>query len=145
MSPTTLISMPNRPHPLPLIPHLPVFSITHLTREHHLQTHKVPLQNSPPSKRWKFKLQMSLSFRFHITLPKLLQPARWKLKLKRSPPTPIIPVTPNYGLMKTPTTTQTTRDPPPSYYLPQYDPQSCDMSRMFDKPTASSSNRSRLS
>src|SRR5882757_11431069 len=98
--PMTLVSTPNRPCPPPLIPHLPVFLITHLAREHHLQTHKPPPQNSPPPKRWKFKLQMSLSFQFHITLPKPLQPTRWKSKLKRSPPTLIIPVTPNYGLTK---------------------------------------------
>src|SRR6267154_4331048 len=46
-SPTTLISMPNRLCPPPLIPYLLVFLITHLAREHHLQTHKVHLQNSP--------------------------------------------------------------------------------------------------
>src|SRR6267154_2850639 len=140
MSPTTLISTQNWPRPLPLIPHLSVFSITRLDREHHLQTHEAPLQNSPCSKKRKFKLRMSLSFQFHITHPKLPQPPKWKSRSKQSPPMPIILVMPNYEIMKTLTMTLTTRDPPPSYYLPQYSLPSHDASRMFDKPTAYSSN-----
>src|SRR6266699_6900565 len=107
----------------PLIPrsiHLPVFSVSHTEVRHHHQTTNL---DSPPQKRWKFKLQMSLSFRVRLSLPRAFQ--KWKSRMKPPPLDPIIPVTPNYELMKMLTTSPTPEDRPPSYHLPRYMPPCC--------------------
>src|SRR6266576_1719303 len=107
----------------PLIPqaiHLPVFSVAHTEVRRH---HQTTTSNSPPPKRWKFKLQMSLSFRVRLSLPKAFQ--KWKSRMKSPPLDPIIPVMPNYELMKTPTMSPMPEDHPPSYHLPRYTSHCC--------------------
>jgi hypothetical protein len=112
---TNTSSMPERPR---VIPHLPVFLITRPAT-----APPSPMQEPTPTSRhprkWRFKLQMSLTFRCHMSLPKILSPSKWLSKPPR--PVPIIPVMPNYELMKTPTTPWT-EDRPPSYHLQPYTP-----------------------
>jgi hypothetical protein len=124
--------MPERPR---VIPHLPVFLITRRAT-----APPSPMQEPTPTshhpRKWRFKLQMSLTFRCHMSLPKIPSPSKWMSKQPR--PVPIIPVTPNYELMKTPTTPWT-EDRPPSYHLQPYTPPRPDVSRMCDKANASSS------
>src|SRR6266699_6109104 len=85
------------PSLIPRSIHLPVFSVSHTEVRRHHQTMN---SDSPPPKRWKFKLQMSLSFRVRLSLPKAFQ--KWKLRMKLPPLDPIILVTPNFKLMKMP-------------------------------------------
>ena len=87
---------------------------------------------------------MSLSFRCRLSLPSI-PPPKWKWRSKQSPPIPIIPVTPNYEIAKTPLdhpAPPPAEDRPPSYHLPTYCPPRRDANRMFAKPTASSSTPS---
>src|SRR6266576_653519 len=95
--------------------HLPVFSVSHTKVRCHHQTH-IPTSNSPPPKRWKFKLQMSLSFWVCLSLPKAFQ--KWKLRTKPPPLDPIIPVMPNFEIMKTPMMSPMQENHPLFYHLP---------------------------
>ncbi len=100
--------------------HIPVFSVSHNVTRHHHQRPTTLTPTSPPPKRWKFKLQMSLLFQIHLSHPKGFP--RWMWNSKPPPPTLIILVMPNYDLMKTLTMSPTQEDCPPSYHLPPYTP-----------------------
>jgi hypothetical protein len=142
-------------NPLPCvqiqIPHHPVFSITHHAREPPLPTPGNPLMNQRPLQRWKFKLNVTLSFQCHLSLPTLPSLTSWRWKACRPPPPiPIIPVTPNYKLMKTlitPPENYLGMDPesrPPSYHIQQYYPSPCNNNNpTSNKSMASSSQPSR--
>jgi hypothetical protein len=132
---TNTFPPPIVPERLRVIPHLPVFLITRHTDTPPSPTQEPTLTSRHPRK-WRFKLQMSLTFRCHMSLPKVQSLSKWRSKQPR--PIPIIPVTPNYELMKTPMTPWT-EDRPPSYHLQPYTPPRPDVSRMCDKANASSS------
>jgi hypothetical protein len=125
--------MVNYCSPLPRIqvqiPHHLVFSITRHAREPPLPTPENPPMNQRPPRRWKLKLHIALSFRCHLSLPTLPLLTSWRLRAHRPPPpTPIIPVTPNYELMKTlimPSENYLGTNPesrPPSYHMQPYRP-----------------------
>jgi len=131
-SPPSDLAMPIREHSRPFmhVPHLPVLTVT--------RTRPPPQDpNSPPPKKWKFRLRMSLSFRCHLSLPRIPPPSKWRSKQPR--PTPIIPVDPHYDLMKTPLTTPPVPESPPSYNLQTYEPPRRDPTRMWAAKTGSCS------
>jgi hypothetical protein len=130
VTPTATYDPPTASHHNPLphiqiqIPHYLVFSITRHAREPPLPTPGNPPMNQRPPQRWKFKLNVTLSFRCHLSLLTLPSLTSWRWKAHRPPPpTPIIPVTPNYELMKTPIAPPENylgTDPesqPPSYHI----------------------------
>ena len=135
----TIPSTPTTPRRTWRPTHRPVFWITHHAREPPHQT-----VNPDHPRKWSFRVRMSLSFRCRLSLPSITPP-KWKWRSKQSPPIPIIPVTPNYDIAKTPLdhpAPPPAEDRPPSYHLPTYRPPRRDANRMFAKPTASSSTPS---